>query len=170
MLSNTGFETIASDVLEAAKTRHVSLATAESCTGGLIMAALTDIAGSSAVIDRAFVTYTNKAKMQMLGVEAATLRAHGAVSEQTAIQMATGALARASAHLVVSVTGIAGPGGGTAEKPVGSVCFGLAYKFPDTADITAFAKTVKFKDEGRAYVRRETTIHALGMMLEALAQ
>src|SRR5690348_6493495 len=99
------------------------VATAESCTGGLVAGALTDIAGSSAVVDRGFVTYTDEAKQQMLGVPAATLAAHGAVSRATAEAMARGALGHASADIVVSITGIAGPGGGSAEKPVGLVHF-----------------------------------------------
>ena len=102
------------------------VATAKSCTGGLVAAALTDIAGSSAVVDRGFVTYTNEAKQQMLGVPPTTSNNHGAVSRETAEAMAKGALAHAEADLAVSFTGIAGPGGGTAEKPVGLVHFGAA--------------------------------------------
>lgn len=102
------------------------LATAESCTGGLIAALLTEIAGSSDVVERGFVTYSNEAKMECLGVPEATLRDHGAVSAETAAAMAEGALARSRADVAVSVTGVAGPGGGTPEKPVGLVHFGLA--------------------------------------------
>src|SRR5215475_8586330 len=102
------------------------LATAESCTGGMVAAALTDIAGSSAVVERAFVTYTNRAKSQMLGVDPALIEAHGAVSRQVAEAMARGALAYSATDVAVSVTGIAGPDGGSAEKPVGLVWFGLA--------------------------------------------
>jgi nicotinamide-nucleotide amidase len=101
-------------------------ATAESCTGGLIAGAITAIAGSSDWFDRGFVTYSNEAKTEMLGVPAATLAAHGAVSETTAIAMAEGALDRSAAAVAVAVTGIAGPGGGTPEKPVGMVCFAWA--------------------------------------------
>lgn len=110
-------------VLEA---RGWRVATAESCTGGLIAGAITDIAGSSAWFDRGFVTYSNSAKEEMLGVRAQTLLAHGAVSEQTAREMAAGALARGGSDLAVAVTGIAGPAGGSAAKPVGMVCFGWA--------------------------------------------
>jgi len=108
------------------KAKGLRVATAESCTGGLIAAALTDIPGSSAVFTHGFVTYANEAKMQMLGVPEATLATHGAVSSETAAAMATGAQARAAANLAVSTTGIAGPDGGSAEKPVGTVWFGLA--------------------------------------------
>jgi len=97
------------------------VSTAESCTGGLIAGALTEISGSSAVVDRGFVTYTNEAKMDMLGVLEPTLKAYGAVSRETALQMAHGALFRSRAHVSVAVTGIAGPGGGSAAKPVGLV-------------------------------------------------
>ncbi len=102
------------------------LATAESCTGGLIVAALTAIAGSSDVVDRGFVTYSNDAKNQMIGVPMPLIEAHGAVSEQVARAMAEGALIRSHAAVAISVTGVAGPSGGSAEKPVGLVCFGLA--------------------------------------------
>jgi nicotinamide-nucleotide amidase len=103
---------------------HVS--TAESCTGGLVAGAITDVAGSSGWFERGFVTYSNEAKMDMLGVRAETLAAHGAVSEATAREMAAGALARSAADLVTAVTGIAGPSGGSPEKPVGLVCFAWA--------------------------------------------
>ena len=105
---------------EAART-HIRLATAESCTGGLIAACLTEIAGSSAVVDRGYVVYDNRAKIEMLGVREATLAEHGAVSEETAREMAGGAIARSGCELAVAVTGIAGPGGGSETKPVGLV-------------------------------------------------
>src|SRR4051794_40923797 len=117
---------LANALLQACHQRGIMLATAESCTGGMIIAALTDIAGSSAVVDRGFITYSNQAKMEMLGVAAATLDAHGAVSCETASEMAAGALARSRAGLSLAVTGIAGPGGGSADKPVGLVWFGVA--------------------------------------------
>ncbi|RVC10993.1 CinA family protein, partial [Mesorhizobium sp. M7A.F.Ca.AU.002.02.1.1] len=117
---------LANALLQACQKRGIMLATAESCTGGMIIAALTDIAGSSAVVDRGFIAYSNEAKMDMLGVSAATLDAHGAVSRETAIEMATGALTRSRAGLTLAVTGIAGPGGGSAEKPVGLVWGGVA--------------------------------------------
>ena len=106
--------------------RRWMAATAESCTGGMIAGAITDVAGSSAWFDRGFVTYTNAAKVEMLGVGAGTLEAHGAVSEATAREMAAGALARSGADIAVAVTGVAGPSGGSAGKPVGLVCFAWA--------------------------------------------
>jgi nicotinamide-nucleotide amidase len=113
-------------VLDAFRARGWKLATAESCTGGLIAAALTSVAGSSDVVERGFVTYSNEAKTEMLGVPAALIAAYGAVSAEVAAAMATGALAHSHADVAVSVTGVAGPGGGTAEKPVGLVWFGCA--------------------------------------------
>lgn len=112
---------LAAAVLAACGARALTVATAESCTGGMIAAALTDIAGSSAVFDRGYVVYSNVAKQQMLGVPEETLARHGAVSAQTAIAMAEGALSRSGASIAVAVTGIAGPGGGSAGKPVGLV-------------------------------------------------
>ena len=118
----------AARLIEQYRARGWRVATAESCTGGLITAALTEIAGSSDVVDRGFVTYSNEAKTELLGVPAALIAAHGAVSEAVAAAMAAGAMANARADVVVSVTGIAGPGGGTAEKPVGLVWFGCAVR------------------------------------------
>lgn len=115
-------------LLAACRARHVMLATAESCTGGLIAAALTAIAGSSDVVDRGFVTYSNEAKHDLVGVPMPLIDRHGAVSEEVARAMAEGALANSRADITVSVTGVAGPGGGSAEKPVGLVCFGLAQR------------------------------------------
>jgi nicotinamide-nucleotide amidase len=115
-------------VLEVLRARGWKLAAAESCTGGLIAAALTSVAGSSDVVERGFVTYSNEAKTEMLGVPAALIAAHGAVSEEVAAAMATGALAHSHADVAVSVTGVAGPGGGTADKPVGLVWFGWAVR------------------------------------------
>lgn len=151
----------AARLLQAARDKGVRIAAAESCTGGLIMAALTDIAGSSDVVDRGFVTYSNAAKYEMLGVRPATLDQHGAVSEQVATEMAQGALVRSDAGLAVAVTGIAGPGG-SEFKPEGRVCFGLA-----SAEGTR-TETVEFGAIGRAEVRRATVAHALDMMLHAL--
>ena len=116
----------ATALLDLCKAKKLMVATAESCTGGLVAGALTDIAGSSAVVERGFVTYTNEAKEQMLGVPAETLRTHGAVSRPTAEAMAAGVLEHSPADLAVSITGIAGPGGGTAEKPVGLVYLHVA--------------------------------------------
>ncbi len=123
----------AAALLEACRARRLLLATAESCTGGLIAAALTAIPGSSDVVERGFVTYSNAAKTELLGVPDAAIAAHGAVSEPVARAMAEGALARSAADLAISVTGVAGPGGGTATKPVGLVWFGLSRRGGPTA-------------------------------------
>jgi nicotinamide-nucleotide amidase len=117
---------LAQSALDACRARGWHVATAESCTGGLVAGALTAIAGSSDVVERGFVTYSNEAKSELLGVPAETIAAHGAVSAETTAAMAEGAVARAPVDLAVSVTGVAGPGGGSAEKPVGLVIFGLA--------------------------------------------
>jgi nicotinamide-nucleotide amidase len=114
----------AAELLEACRAQGMMLATAESCTGGLIAAALTTIAGSSDVVDRGFVTYSNEAKTELVAVPAALIAAHGAVSEPVAAAMAEGAVRNSRASIAVSVTGIAGPGGGSPEKPVGTVWFG----------------------------------------------
>jgi nicotinamide-nucleotide amidase len=150
-------------VLEACRARKWTLATAESCTGGLVAGALTEIAGSSDVVDRGFVTYSNAAKMAMLGVPEATLAAHGAVSRPTAEAMAQGALARAGVDLTVSITGIAGPGGGSADKPVGLVHFAAA-----TRD-RLIHREKRYGDIGRSEVRRLSVIEALSMLLELAA-
>ena len=134
------------DILQAARYWGIMIATAESCTGGMVAAALTDVAGSSDVFDRGFITYSNAAKMAMLGVRAKTLADHGAVSEEVAAEMAEGALAHSDALIAVSVTGIAGPGG-SEFKPEGRVCFGLARKGRDTR-----VETVDFGALGRAQV------------------
>lgn len=151
----------AGTVLAAARAKGVMLAAAESCTGGLIMAALTAVPGSSDVVDRGFVTYSNAAKREMLGVLQATLDAHGAVSEPVAREMARGALARSGAGLAVAVTGIAGPGGSD-HKPEGRVCFGLA------DDTGVVAQTVEFGAIGRDAVRAATVDHALQLVLARL--
>lgn len=156
---------LANALLQACQARGIMLATAESCTGGMIIAALTDIAGSSAVVDRGFITYSNDAKMDMLGVSAATLDAHGAVSCETVIEMARGALARSRAGLTLAVTGIAGPGGGSAAKPVGLIWFGVGL---DGQAVSAEHKL--FADKGRDFIRRETVRHALELGLRALGQ
>ena len=119
---------LAERVLATCRARHWHLATAEACTGGLVAAALTAIAGSSDVVERSFVTYSNEAKMELLGVTADTIAAHGAVSAQTAAAMARGAIAHAPVDLAVSIAGIAGPGGGSPQKPVGLVYLGVARK------------------------------------------
>jgi nicotinamide-nucleotide amidase len=156
-------EPLARAVLEACMQRGIMLATAESCTGGMIAAALTDIAGSSAVVDRGFVTYSNAAKIEMLGVSAATLDSHGAVSAKTALEMAAGTLARSHAGLALSVTGIAGPDGGSPEKPVGLVWFGLARQGSQP-----IAEQRTFENRGRDFIRRESVRTALEMALKAL--
>ena len=153
---------IAADILAAARARGVRIATAESCTGGMIAAALTDIAGSSDVFDRGFVTYSNDAKIAMLGVQQTTLDAHGAVSEEIATEMATGALTHSNSTLVVATTGIAGPGGSD-FKPEGRVCFGLAQTGRPTQTCT-----VEFGPLGRAAVRSAATEYALGLLMGAL--
>jgi nicotinamide-nucleotide amidase len=153
--------TKAADVLALARARGVMLTTAESCTGGMLSAALTDIAGSSAIFDRGFVTYTNAAKIAMLGVQAATLDAYGAVSEQVAAEMATGALANSNANIAVSITGIAGPGG-SEHKPEGRVCFGLATSGSVTTE------TVEFGALGRAQVRAGARDHGMDLFAKSL--
>ncbi len=155
--------TLAAEVLDRAKARGVMIALAESCTGGLVSAALTDIAGSSAVVDRGFVTYTNAAKQDLLGVPGATLETYGAVSAQTARAMAEGALSRSNAQLAVSITGIAGPGGGSPEKPVGLVWFGLTQVGRETRTVER-----RFGDVGRARVRALSVETALGLLRDAL--
>lgn len=151
----------AAQVLDAARARRVMIATAESCTGGLIAGALTEVPGSSDGFDRGFVTYSNAAKMQMLGVRAETLDTHGAVSEQVAAEMAQGALRQSDAGIAVSVTGIAGPGG-SEHKPEGRVCFGISEPFG------TFTQTVEFGAIGRHRVRAATIEHALQLLLDAL--
>jgi nicotinamide-nucleotide amidase len=121
----------AAALLDACRARQVKLATAESCTGGLITAVLTAIAGSSDVVERGFVTYSNEAKTELLGVPAELISRVGAISEPVAQRMAEGALQCSHADIAVSVTGVAGPGGGSADKPVGLVCFGLAQRGHD---------------------------------------
>lgn len=138
------------------------VATAESCTGGMIAAAITEIPGSSAVLDRGFVTYSNEAKEEMIGVSVATLQAHGAVSRETAIEMAEGALARSRADFAVSVTGIAGPDGGTVEKPVGLVHMALARKDGPTEHTE-----LRLDDRGRSYIREATVEKALEALIAA---
>jgi nicotinamide-nucleotide amidase len=152
-------------LLEICKRHGVLVATAESCTGGMIVSLMTDLPGSSSMVDRGFVTYSNEAKMEMLGVSRETLDAYGAVSEQTAHEMAEGALKRSRAGIALSVTGIAGPDGGSAEKPVGLVWFGLALKGREP--VTEFRI---FENLGRDHIRKETARHAINMALDALEE
>ena len=153
----------ATRVLDACRARKWKVATAESCTGGLVAGALTEIAGSSDVVDRGFVTYSNEAKQAMLDVPADTLTRFGAVSRETAEAMAQGALAHADADLAVSITGIAGPGGGSPEKPVGLVHFAAA-----TRGGRLIHHEARYGDIGRGEVRRRSVLQALAM-LETLA-
>ena len=154
--------TQAETLLALARSAKASIATAESCTGGMIGAAITDVAGSSDIFDRGFITYSNAAKRDLLGVRPATLLRHGAVSEEVAREMAEGALSRSAATMSIAVTGIAGPGGSD-HKPEGRVCFGLARK-----GHLPLVETVEFGPIGRAKVRQATVDHALAMMIRAL--
>lgn len=154
-------DALAKTVLEACRERGDRLATAESCTGGLVSAALTEIAGSSDVVLAGFVTYSNEAKVAMLGVSTDTLSSKGAVSEEVAIEMAQGALANSDADIAVSITGIAGPGGSD-HKPEGRVCFGLVRR-GDSAQST----TRDFGALGRANVRLEAAFFALIALRES---
>lgn len=152
---------LATRLLARMRARGEMIATAESCTGGLIAAMLTEVPGSSDVVDRGFVTYSNAAKIDMLGIRPATLKAFGAVSEEIAAEMAAGALARSRAAVAIAVTGIAGPGG-SEFKPEGRVCFGLA----DAGGVRT--ETVDFGPLGRRAVREATVDHALRMVLAAV--
>ncbi len=145
-----------------AKARGAWLVTAESCTGGWVAQALTSVAGSSQWFERGFVTYSNAAKEELLGVSKATLESHGAVSEPTAREMALGALARSRGTLALSITGVAGPGGGSREKPVGTVCFGWARKGG-----AASVETQRFEGD-RDAVRRQSVEHSLARVLRML--
>ncbi|MEO0730131.1 MAG: CinA family protein [Pseudomonadota bacterium] len=149
----------ATTLLDVAKSQNKMIATAESCTGGLIAALLTEIAGSSSVFDRGFVTYSNDAKQSVLGVPQVTITAHGAVSEATARAMAEGALRHSKADLAVAVTGVAGPGGGSAEKPVGLVHMAVA----DHTGVRAHIAQ-QYGDVGRGAVRKLTVRDAVAML------
>lgn len=152
---------LAEAVLAACRTKGFTLATAESCTGGMIAASLTDIAGSSEVVDRGFITYSNRAKTELLAVPPALIAAHGAVSGEVAEAMALGALALAPVDLAVAVTGVAGPGGGSATKPVGLVWFGSGRRG------NAIATESYVFPGDRAAVRRAATRRALELLLAA---
>jgi nicotinamide-nucleotide amidase len=154
---------LADRFLNACASNKILAATAESCTGGMIISILTDIPGSSSMVDRGFVTYSNDAKIEMLGVSPVTLDAHGAVSRETALEMAVGALARSHAGIALSVTGIAGPDGGSAKKPVGLVWFGLALQGSQP-----IAEQRVFENRGRDFIRRESVRTALEMALKSL--
>lgn len=149
-------------LLAAARATGALIATAESCTGGLIAGAITDVPGSSDIFDRGFVTYSNAAKTEMLGVAPSLIHAHGAVSEEVAAAMAAGALAKSDATIAVSVTGVAGPGG-TPQKPEGMVCFGIA------TPMRVATETQQFGPLGRSEVRQATVARALELLLKELS-
>lgn len=155
-------DSLSREVLARARAGGLRLATAESCTGGLVAAALTEIAGSSDVFDAGFVTYANAAKSRMLGVDPAVIEREGAVSEPVARAMAEGALAASFADLAVAVTGVAGPGGGSADKPVGLVHFAVARRGAEVAH-----KAMRFGDLGRSEVRLASVRTALEMLAAA---
>lgn len=147
---------------EALRHRDMMLTTAESCTGGWVAKVCTDMPGSSSWFERGFVTYTNESKQEMLGVSAETLKAHGAVSEETVGEMALGALAHSRAHISVAISGIAGPGGATPEKPLGTVCFAWAIQ-----DVATSTERCRF-DGDREAVRAQAVLHALQGLIERL--
>jgi nicotinamide-nucleotide amidase len=149
----------AAHLLEACRARGLMLATAESCTGGLVAAALTEIAGSSAVFDRGFVTYSNEAKTAMLGVPAELIAEHGAVSREVAEAMARGAINASEADIAVAVTGVAGPGGGTAAKPVGLVHLAAARRGG-----SVLRREMRYGGLGRAAIRRQSVADALRLV------
>jgi nicotinamide-nucleotide amidase len=155
----------ATHLLELCRARGLRIATAESCTGGLVAAALTEIAGSSDVVECGFVTYSNEAKEAMLGVPAAMLKRYGAVSAQTAKAMAAGALKNSRADLAVAITGIAGPGGGSKQKPVGLVHFAAASRGGRQIMLRKLFGTV-----GRGRVRLRSVVEALALLEELATQ
>ena len=154
--------TTAKGILEAASIKKVTISTAESCTGGMLASALTEIPGSSAMFECGFITYSNLSKMRILGVRAKTLEAFGAVSEEVAAEMAVGALHNSKANLAISITGIAGPGG-TTTKPEGMVCFSIAFDKK-----TKLNKTKNFGPLGRNVVRQNATLYGLKLLENAL--
>jgi nicotinamide-nucleotide amidase len=154
---------LSKQMLKRALDTKATIATAESCTGGLIAAALTEIPGGSSMFERGFATYSNEAKVELLGVPQHLLDDYGAVSEQVAAAMAEGALKNSKATIAVSTTGVAGPDGGTPKKPVGMVCFAIA-----TRRHPCRAETMHFKGD-RAQVRLAATEHALRLLLEAVS-
>jgi nicotinamide-nucleotide amidase len=160
-MSGSDTRALSRSLLDLCRMRKLTIATAESCTGGLVAAALTDIPGSSDVIDRGFVTYSNEAKRAMLGVNATTLATFGAVSKETAISMAIGALEKAGVDLAVSITGIAGPGGARPGKPVGLVHLAVAAR-----DGRMFNRECRFGAIGRSAVRARSVVEALRMLTE----
>lgn len=161
-MSDEAMGRVAEEVAKRLRQRGLMLATAESCTGGWVAKLATDISGSSHWFERGFVTYTNEAKEEMLGVDPDTVATHGAVSEQTAAEMAAGALAHSRAEVSLSITGIAGPGGGSPQKPVGTVCFGWAVKGRAPVTLTAHF------DGDREAVRRQAVVRALEGVLDVI--
>jgi nicotinamide-nucleotide amidase len=159
IVTQAALRAAAKRVLQRARSRGLKIATAESCTGGLVAAALTEIAGSSEVLDRGFVTYSNDAKHVMLGVPAATLNRHGAVSAETAAAMVKGALKHSLADIAVAITGIAGPGGGSKQKPVGLVHFAAASR-----NGRRVARVKRYGDIGRGQVRQRSVAEALRLL------
>jgi nicotinamide-nucleotide amidase len=151
------------NLMDLCRERNIMVATAESCTGGLIAATLTEIPGSSDMLDRGYVTYSNEAKTDMLGVPAEVIGRCGAVSGEVAAAMAEGALVRANADVVIAVTGIAGPGGGTDLKPVGEVWFACAASWAPT-----FVHMAQFSDNGRAFIREASVMAALEILTETV--
>jgi nicotinamide-nucleotide amidase len=160
-MSGSATRALSRSLLDLCRMRKLTIATAESCTGGLVAAALTEIPGSSDVVDRGFVTYSNEAKHAMLGVATATLDTFGAVSKETAVAMAFGALENADVDLAVAITGIAGPGGATPGKPVGLVHLAVAAR-----DGRIIHRECRFGAVGRANVREQSVIEALKMLME----
>lgn len=163
MRSTQSIQSLSTAVIERAFKHGLKVTTAESCTGGMIAAALTDIPGSSSVFERGFVTYSNEAKEEMLNVPSALINTHGAVSREVAQAMAQGALAHSNADIAVSVTGIAGPTGGSAGKPVGLVWFGLAQK-----DHPVWSERRLFSPASRVFIRLKTVEAALTFLLTRL--
>ena len=155
---------LSKDLLDAALAKGITIGVVESCTGGLLGAAITAMPGSSSVFQGGFLTYSNKLKMQLVGVSSETLKNYGAVSEHTAKEMANGARKALGTDLVISITGIAGPGGGTDEKPVGTVCFGLSSK-----DET-LTETQLFENLSRNRVRDYAVMHAMTRLYEAIGK
>jgi nicotinamide-nucleotide amidase len=153
----------AARVLDANRLAGTCIATAESCTGGLVMAALTEIAGASDVVDRGFVTYSNEAKMESIGVSQDILETFGAVSIAVAWAMAQGALKHSNADIAVAITGVAGPGGGTTKKPVGTVVFARAARGGDPDVVVADVR--QFGDLGRSEIRRQAALVALELLM-----
>ena len=164
--SPTDLHALATRLVSVADRANLTIATAESCTGGLIAGAITEVPGSSAVLERGFVTYSNRAKTDMLDVEPDAIAEHGAVSAEVAIQMALGAIRHSHADLAVSVTGIAGPGGGTAAKPVGLVHMALARRGEDEIVLLAEERLTLGDAGGRSAVRRATVRAALQALLD----